>query len=377
MSSDGVLGRRSLNRALLARQMLLERVPVPDPAARVDRVLTAVHRLAGLQAQAPSPPYIGLWSRLAGFEPGDLAALITSRRVVRIALMRSTIHLVSGSDCLAIRPLIQPAMDRALRGTFGRQLAGVEMTELAADGRELVEAAPLTFSELGSRLAQRWPDNPPAALAQGVRATVPLVQVPPRGVWGQSGVARHTSAEAWLGRPLDRHSTLDWLVRRYLAAFGPATARDAQAWSGLAGLADVVGRMRPELYAFRDQDGRELFDLADAPRPDADTPAPVRLVAEYDNLVLSHADRSRVLSDDDRRRLYSRANVFPGTVLVDGFAAGIWRLARSDRSAAVTVELFRPVPDRDRDAIAAEADSLLGFAATGTARQLIKIVDPE
>jgi len=369
------LDRRALNRALLARQMLLGRVPAPAPAGRADRVLTAVGQLAGLQAQAPFPPYFGLWSRLADFQPAELAGLITSRGVVRIALLRGTIHAVTAADCLAMRPLIQPVLDRGLRTNFGGQLAGVDLASLAAAGRELVEAAPLTFGELGARLAERWPAAVPAALAQGVRAMVPLVQVPPRGIWGKSATARHTSAEAWLGEPLDRCATPDWLVRRYLAAFGPAAARDAQVWSGLAGLAEVVERLRPGLRTFRDEHGRELFDLPEAPRPDPATPAPVRLVAEFDNLVLSHADRSRVISDDDRKRLFSRQNVFPGTLLLDGFAAGMWRLSRAAGAATVTVELFRPLNGRDRAAIAEEGKRLLDFAAAGTAGHDIKIVN--
>src|SRR5215471_19337942 len=220
------LDHRALNRALLARQMLLCRVAAPAAAGRDHRVLAAVEQLAGLQAQAPLPPYFGLWSRLADFQPAELAELITSRRVVRIALMRGTIHAVSAADCLAMRPLIQPVLDRGLRTNFGRQLVGVDLASLAAAGRELVDAAPLTFGEIGTRLAERWPAAAPAALAQGVRAMVPLVQVPPRGIWGKSGTARHTSAEAWLGEPLDQRATPDWLIRRYLAAFGPATARD-------------------------------------------------------------------------------------------------------------------------------------------------------
>jgi Winged helix DNA-binding domain len=369
------LDRRALNRALLARQMLLCRVAAPAPAGRAQRALAAVGQLAGLQAQAPFPPYFGLWSRLADFRPAELAELITGRRVVRIALMRGTIHAVTAADCLAMRPLIQPVLDRGLRANFGRQLAGVDLASLAAAGRELAEAAPLTFGELGARLAERWPAKAPAALAQGVRAMVPLVQVPPRGIWGRSGAARHTSAEAWLGQPLDQRATPDWLVRRYLAAFGPATARDAQAWSGLAGLGEVVERLRPGLRVFRDEHGRELFDLPEAPRPDPATPAPIRLVAEFDNLVLSHADRSRVISDDDRKKLFSRQNVFPGTVLVDGFAAGMWRLSRAAGAATLTVELFRPVSSRDSEAIAEEGERLLGFAAAGTAGRDIRIVN--
>src|SRR3984885_841759 len=202
VSGAAVLSRRALNRALLSRQLLLGRPELPSaPDGRRAAVIGAVEQLVGLQAQAPFPPYYGLWSRLGGFGPADLAALITDRRVVRIALMRGTIHLVSARDCLPLRRLLQPVMERGLRGAFGRQLTGVDAGALVAAGRTLVEAEPMTFSQLGQALAGRWPDHPPAALAQGVRAFVPLVQVPPRAVWGQSGRSRHTSAEHWLGQP--------------------------------------------------------------------------------------------------------------------------------------------------------------------------------
>jgi Winged helix DNA-binding domain len=364
------LNLRALNRALLARQMLLRPVPLPAGPGRAEAVIGMVEHLAGLQAQAPFPPYFGLWSRLAGFQPADLAELLVGRQVVRIALMRSTIHLVSARDCLTFRPLVQPVLDRSLPAIFGKQFAGLDAGALAEAGRALVDAEPRTFSELGNLLAPDWPGHAPAALAQGIRALVPLVQVPPRAVWGAAGQARHTSAEAWLGRPLDPGPPVDVLVTRYLAAFGPATVADVQAWSGLTRLGEVADRLRPGLPAFRDEQGRELLDLPDAPRPGPDTPAPVRLVAEFDNLILSHADRARVVSDGNRLRLYTRNGIFPGTVLFDGFVAGMWRLTRSRRTAELTVELFGSVSSRDRDAGGEEAQRLLGFAAPGNAHEI-------
>ena len=364
------LNLRALNRALLARQVLLCPAPLPAGPGRAEAVIGMVEHLAGLQAQAPFPPYFGLWSRLAGFQPADLAELLVSRQVVRIALMRSTIHLVSARDCLTFRPLVQPVLDRSLAAIFGKQFAALDAGALAEAGRGFVDAEPRTFSELGDLLAPDWPGHAPTALAQGIRTLVPLVQVPPRAVWGAAGQARHTSAEAWLGRPLDSSPAMDLLVTRYLAAFGPASVADVQAWSGLTRLGEVVDRLRPGLRAFRDERGRELFDLPDAPRPGPDTPAPVRLVAEFDNLILSHADRARVVSDDNRLRLYTRNGIFPGTVLLDGFVAGTWRLTRSRRTAVLTVELFGSVPSRDRDAVGAEAQRLLGFAAPGHTHEI-------
>jgi hypothetical protein len=294
-----------------------------------------------------------------------------SRQVVRMALMRGTIHLVSARDGLTLRPVLQPVLDRALNATFGRRLTGVDHDAVAAAGRILVEGKPLTFSELGAELARRWPDHDPEALAQAVRALVPLVQVPPRAVWGKSGPAAHTSAEAWLGRPLSSRPSLKPLVTRYLAAFGPATVRDIQAWSGLTRLREVVEELRPGLRMFRDEQGAELFDLPDAPRPDPDTPAPVRVIAEFDNLILSHADRTRVLSEDRRKQLFARPNgVFPGSVLIDGFVTGSWKLTRSRPAAVLAVELFEPVTAGTRDAVTEEGERLLDFAAPGAAHDI-------
>jgi len=389
MTSTGpVLSLRELNRTLLSRQLLLERATLPaaDPAARAAQVVRTVEHLSGLQAQAPFPPYYGLASRLDGFVPEVLAGLITSREVVRIALMRGTIHLVSARDCLPLRRLVQPVIERGMRSAFGKQLAGVDPAALAAAGRALVTAEPLTFSALGQELARQWPQHPPAALAQGVRAYVPLVQVPPRAVWGQAGQSRHTSAEHWLGQPAvplwpappPDPGEMAGLVTRYLAAFGPATVRDIQAWSGLTGLKAVLADLRPGLVTFASEGGAELFDLPDAPRPGAGVAAPVRLVAEFDNLVLSHADRSRVISAGNTRRISTVNGVIPGTVLIDGFVAGMWRLAAVRTLTTLGIELFGsgsvPEPGElrpdDREALIAEAERVLAFCAPETAHDI-------
>jgi len=361
-----VLSRRALNRALLSRQLLLDRPDLPEDAdGRRAAVISAIEHLVGLQAQAPFPPYYGLWSRLGGFRPEDLASLITDRSTVRIALMRGTIHLVSARDCLPLRRQLQPVLERGLRGAFGRQLAGVDPAALAAAGRELVESVPMTFSQLGAALAERWPDHPPAALAQGVRALVPLVQVPPRAVWGRAGQSLHTSAEHWLGLSArgaaGQPNSLAELVQRYLAAFGPATVRDVAAWSGLTGLRPVLDELRPALVTFRDEQGAELFDLPSAPRPGPDVSAPVRMAAEFDNLLLSHADRTRMVSTENLKRFYTINGIFPGSVLIDGFVAGLWRLARTKRSATLSIELFGV--GQDVEPVAGEAERMLAFCA--------------
>jgi hypothetical protein len=380
MATD-VLSTRALNRALLARQLLLRREQRPPaPAAQPpagggpgNRVIETVEHLIGLQAQAPFPPYYGLWSRLEEFQPDELACLLTSRQVVRIALMRGTIHLVSAADCVFLRPLLQPVLDRALATTFSRDLAGVDTAALAAAGREHAEAEPRTFGELGALLAQRWPDRSPQALAQAVRGLVPLVQIPPRAVWGSAGLARHSPAESWLGRPLDgpaQPASLDRLVLRYLAAFGPASVRDMQQWSGLTRLREVTARLRPQLRTFRDKNGTELFDLPGAPRPDPDVPAPVRLGAEFDNLVLSHADRTRVISDQARQRMFAPNGIFPGTVLVDGFVTGLWRLDRSAQTTVLSLEPFRILTSKEREQLTAEGSRMLAFTAPGRSHDI-------
>jgi len=383
MAGPQVLSQRAVNRALLARQLLLDRPRLPGAGPeRAAQVIGTIEHLVGLQAQAPFPPYFGLNSRLDGFRPDDLAALLTDRSVVRIALMRGTIHLVSARDCLPLRRLVQPVLEGGLRGVFGKQLTGVEPAALAAAGRSLVEAEPMTFSQLGQALAERWPDNPPTALAQAVRAFVPLVQLPPRAVWGRAGQSVHTSAEHWLGQPgparasTARASTAELarLVTRYLGAFGPATVRDVQAWSGLTGLKAVLEQLRPAVVTFRDEQGAELFDLPTAPRPGEDAPAPPRLVAEFDNLILSHAERSRVIGPGATKKIYTANGIIPGTVLIDGFVAGMWRLDRRRDAAAVTIELFGregpPGSGAERDALAAEAGRVLAFGAPGAAHHV-------
>ncbi|MEY9214617.1 AlkZ family DNA glycosylase [Thermobifida halotolerans] len=353
MGTTAVLTRRALNRAVLDRQSLLRR-----STATVPRVL---ERLVGLQAQTTHTWYVGLWSRLADYTPDDTVRLLTDGRVVRTALMRSTLHLVTADDCLWLRPLVQPMIERGFRSVYGRNLAGVDPADLAAAGRALVEERPRTFSELGRELARRWPDHDPAALAQAIRAFVPLVQLPPRGVWGRSGRAVHTSAEAWTGRSPGTAAAPERLVLRYLAAFGPATVRDVQTWCGLTRLGEVVDRLRPRLAVFRGEDGAELFDLPDAPRPDPDTPAPVRFLYDFDNLLRSHADRRRVLTVD-LGAFTPRNGIAPHTVLVDGVVTALWAATTGEnRTAALTVRPLRALSAAEEEEVAAEGGRLLAF----------------
>src|SRR5918997_2162838 len=364
----GVLGPRALNRALLERQMLLRRSEMS--------AFDAIEHLVGLQAQSPLAPYVGLWTRLEGFQPGELVKLMTDREVVRIALMRNTVHLVTAEDCLMLRPLTQVIFDRDLRvnSTFAPRLRGLDVGALAEAGRALAEERPRTNKELGTLLREQWPDRDAAALAFAIRSQVPLVQVPPRGIWGVGGQVRCTSVEAWLGRHLDADPSPDDMVMRYLAAFRPATVKDVQQWCGLTRLRDVVERLRPRLATFRDEAGNELFDLPDAPRPDPDTPAPVRFLPEYDNLFVSHADRTRVISETDLKTLRATERLVRGSVLVDGFFRGLWQIRRQRGVATLHIESYGPLSNRDRDAVAEEGEHLLTFAASDAKAQEIEFI---
>ena len=354
-----VLTTRAINRATLARQLLLERSTLP---------LTAViEHLVGLQAQTPHTAYVGLWSRIAGFRPDELSELMLDRRVVRIALMRSTIFLVTARDAWALRPLIQVVQDRMFQGQFGRRLDGLDRATVLADGRAFLEVEPQTFSALGRHLAARWPERDHLALEMLVRTGVPLVQVPPRGLWGRSGAVKHTSIEAWLGEPPADGLTVDGLVLRYLRAFGPASVMDAQMWCGLTKLGDVFERLRPDLLVFRDERGRELFDLPDAPRPDPDTPAPPRFLYDYENLLLSYADRSRAIDPERVRHIVVRQNVGISTFLVDGFVAGTWQVERERDRASLVIRPLSPLARTDERALLDEGEALLAFLAAEVA----------
>lgn len=334
-------------------------------------VLDAVHHLVGLQAQAPWSPYHALWARLEGFDPHELGALLTKRRTVRIVLMRSTVHWVTAEDCLFLRPLLAGFLERALLTSPWRSgLQDLDHDAVAEAARRLVEEEPMTFRQLGLALAERWPGRDPATLAQLARARVPLVQLPPRAVWGRTGQVVVTTAEAWLGRPLDPAPDPERMLLRYLAAFGPASVMDAQTWCGLTRLGEVADRLGDRVVRFRDEDGRELLDLPDAPRPDPDTPAPVRLMYDFDNLFLSHADRSRVITKAAEEALqgFVTANVQPRLILVDGLPVGDWTVSRARGVTTLTLHRWQPIADLD--AVAEEGTRLLEFLAPGDGHEI-------
>ncbi|HZT15968.1 MAG TPA: winged helix DNA-binding domain-containing protein [Gaiellaceae bacterium] len=357
------LDARTLNRTLLARQLLLERAG----AEPVD----VVERLVGMQAQVPLDPYVGLWSRLRSFDPDSLGRALLERRCVRMTLMRATLHLASSADALRIRPLLQGMLERAFGSSpFRRALGDLDLEPVVARGRALVDERPLTLAQLRTELAAEWPERDPNALAYAVRYLLPLVQVTPRGVWGRTLQPTVTTLDAWLANgPPVAAASVDDLVLRYLRAFGPASTADVAAWSGLADLRTAVARLRPRLRVYRDAAGRELLDVADGIFADAAEPAPARFLPQYDNVFLAHADRGRIM---DAVR-WDSSFAHRGTLLVDGFVAGAWKLAKEKRGATLSVDLRTRVSATERRELATEAEALLAFLAPDARSRRVRL----
>jgi hypothetical protein len=346
-----VLTLRQLNRATLARQMLLAREKITVPRA--------IERLAGLQAQLARPPFIGLWSRVEGFRADDLARLARERKVVRATMMRGTLHLLTTKDYADLRSALQPMLTEGMKGVLGDRTAGLDIDRVSTTARELLDDEPRTFEDLRTALGQKWPGLDVRALGYAVRTHLPLVQVPDDTRWGWPGAARFAVAETWIGERIGPGGGLPSLVKRYLGAFGPASVRDAQAWSGIRSLADAFEELRPKLAVFRDEKGRELFDLPKAPRPPAATPAPVRFLPDFDNLVLGHADRTRVVPDAHRARVATKNLQILPTILVDGLVSGTWRIERARKTAVLAITAFVELPGKAKAALTEEGTALL------------------
>jgi hypothetical protein len=351
---ERMLTLRELNRATLARQMLPGRASFP--------AFDAVEHLVGLQSQLPDPPYVGLWTRLQAFQRDDLTRLIEQRQVVRATMMRSTLHLMTAQDYALLRPVLQPALTRAMHAFFGASAKSIDVERIVAAARAYIQEEPRTFVQIRARLSELFPDIDPALLAYAVRTHLPLVQVPPGGVWGFTGSPAYAEASTWLERPLEASTqNLHLLIRRYLAAFGPASVKDVQTWSGLIRLQDVLKALKPELRMFRDEQGNELFDLPDGPLPPADIPAPVRFLPEFDNLILSHADRSRFVPAEYRKAVFLTVGRVRATFLVDGFVRGAWKIERAGNVARLVIEPFEPLSPETRSALVEEGEQLVRF----------------
>jgi hypothetical protein len=266
-------------------------------------------------------------------------------------------------------------MVRTLSNTaWARNIAGVDVEALMAAGHELLAEQPRSRAELGTMLKEQWSDRDAASLAWAVSYLVPVVQVTPRGLWGKSGQARLTTLESWLGRPLDPDPSPEEMVLRYLDAFGPATTADIRTWSSLTGIREIIERLRPRLITFRDDRGRELFDLPDARRPDPETPAPPRFLPEYDNILLSHDDRGRIIHENQGLPMPAGRGGELGSVLVDGFLRGMWRITRDRGKAMLTIEARGSWTKGDQTALSEEGARLLGFVTADAGDHDVQVV---
>jgi hypothetical protein len=357
-SSADLITDRQLNRATLERQLLLRRAGMPPS--------TAVEKLVGLQAQNPLDPYLALWSRLEEFDPDAMGQLVTDRSLVRITVMRGTIHLVTADDALWLRPLTQPVLTAELsrHRDFAPALAAVDVEPILTFAGPLLADRPMSGPQLRAALEERFPELDPAALAYACRCLLPLVQAPPRGVWGKTRQVEVTMLDSWVGKPLDPAPSRRVMWFRYLAAFGPASVADIANWSRLTGWRQVVEKARRQLVIFRNKRGAELFDLPDAPRPDPDTPAPVRFLPEYDNLLLGHADRSR-FSTEEQRPFAGIQGPIKGTVLVDGTVQAIWRFEGDKRKALALVIEHWPLSKANLLEVEEEANNVGVFWHSG------------
>jgi hypothetical protein len=359
LTGTEVLSRRELNRALLARQMLLQRRELSSEQA--------LEHLVGMQAQEPQAPYIGLWSRLENYDPGELSDLIASRDAVRGTLMRCTVHLVTRRDWAKLWPFTIAARERGFRASpFAKQLKSVDMQELLEAGRALLTQEPLTRPELAAHLSERWPGVDPPSLATAASMLIPVIQTPPRGLWGQGGQPRWTTSSAWFGRSLEELADIGEIVSRYLAAYGPASVKDIQSWSGLTGLREQLTAMRPTLRVYRDEHGHELFDLPEAPRPDADTPAPARFLAPFDNVQLAHAERARIIDPAHRAHVYN--DRLMRAFLIDGFIAGSWQV----KQGTLTVSPARRLSKAERHELEGEGLRLHDFLGRDAQKPIVR-----
>ncbi|WP_405065588.1 winged helix DNA-binding domain-containing protein [Kribbella sp. NBC_01510] len=362
------LSLQALNRATLHRQWLIER---QDATA-----LDAIEHLVGLQAQSPLAPYVGLWTRLNGFQPAELVTLLEERQAVRGSMMRATIHLMSSRDFLAFRPLIQPRLEREVfqNITYGRhRLEGLDMDAVLRAGIDRMTEGPATAVQLREHLAPLWPDREPAALAHAVRCLLPTIQTPPRGIWGKGGNPAMSTAELWLDSPVDPSPVVDDLVLRYLAAYGPASVADAQTWSGLTHLSEVFDRL--DLRQYTDaSSGRPLYDLPHITLPDESLEVPTRFLPEYDNLLLSHADRTRWIDTATRQRLTLQEVLTKGSLLHNGQAKALWKLTKPTKTKSVLeIAPFTNLPRKTWQSIESEAHNLLTFTTPTATHEITRI----
>ncbi|WP_063024787.1 winged helix DNA-binding domain-containing protein [Nocardia niwae] len=363
------LSNRVLNRTLLARQHLL------------DRSRWTVHEmcdhLVGLQAQDSPPPFVGLWSRVAAFDPATVSDALEDRSLVRITLMRGTIHVVSPADALRIAPHVQPELEKVpfRKGFNYGAMVGLDPEEVRGQGEAVLGDEPMSAADLRARAAERYPDRDPGAVVQTWLYQLPVLQTPPRGKWKDNSRPIWSRVEPWLGAPLDPTYPLAELIFRYLRAFGPASTMDMQTWSKLPGMKGAVAELGDRVRTYTDERGRTLYDVADGELTDPDVPAPVRLLGWYDNALLSHQDRTRIVPDGAAPPLRAfAAQVSP--VLVDGFLAGLYKVFANSGTARLRISPIRPWTNAERAEVEAEAHALLAFLEADKQRS-VEILDPQ
>jgi Winged helix DNA-binding domain len=349
--AERVLTERELNRALLARQMLLER--------RRTSIPKVVERMGGLQAQYAPSMYIGLWTRMEGFERDALTRALERRSVIQATLLRATIHLVSKADFWPFAVAVREARREHWSSTPWRKEVSVADLKAAARGlHKRFGGREFERKELDEALAGRKPRV--SVWRNGVSLWLDLVRVPPSGTWERRRADRYAFAEDWLG-PEDATESegIALLVRRYLGGFGPSTIAEIADWAGLKP-ARVEEALPGRLRRFRAEDGSELIDLPRAPLPDPDTPAPVRFLPVWDATLLAHARRAQILSEEHRNKVFNpKTPQSVATFLVDGQVGGTWRFEKS----RILTEPFGRLDAATRRELGQEAERLAEFHA--------------
>lgn len=367
--AERTLTLRELNRATLARQLLLGRSSQSVPEV--------IEQLVGLQAQQASSPYVALWTRLHDFKRDDLARRIEQREVVKATLMRSTLHLTTTSDYLRLRATLQPVLTNAWEAIFKELKGNFDVGRLINVARPYIAEQPRTFAEITEKLLAEMPEYEAGALRYGVRTHLPLVQVPVAKQWSYPGNPQFALAEEWLNQPIPDEVDMRGLTLRYLAAFGPARVTDMQTWSGLGKLKENFEPLRSELVTYRDEQGVELFDLPGIELPSIDTPAPVRFLPEFDNVLLSHSNRTRVVADAYRSKVYLPGLRVAPTFLVDGFVSGVWKVEKAKGTATLTLSPFAPLDKATQNALTEEGERLVRFVEPDAKQVEVRFVESD
>ncbi len=369
--AERVLSDRELNRALLARQLLRERRKLAVPAA--------VERIGALQAQWPPSPYVALWSRLQNFRRAQLARALEERRVVKATLMRSTLHIVSANDYAHFAPLLEEQWLANIKSRFSPQRAQRHLDGIAERVATIVKT-PMTRGEIEEELGPWLRDAPSGTrwlLWAVVQARASLVHAPESGAWRTGGNSRYVSAYRWIDPRRDGSDGAALIVRRYLGAFGPASHRDVQSWTGLSGPRVRRGyeALEHELRTVRDEQNRELLDLVRAPLPAAEVPARARFLPKWDSSLLAYApaDRVRILPEEYRVGVIQKNGDVAQTILVDGFVAGTWVVERTKTKATLQIEPFTPLPRAARRELEEEGERLVRFVADDFASHAVRV----